>query len=105
MILKQLQYALDAMKGKLTARPLDDADRCILCGWANVNGAKDGNCGRTVASETECIKYEIPVSYVGKHLWFSEILQYIKQIEHEKSEAGRAFEFLREKVCHANPGH
>lgn len=71
-IREQLLYAFECM-----TRSIPTQDRCMLCGWTRIDGAKDGDCGRTISSESECEKYKVPLSLVGKHLWFSELLHSI----------------------------
>ncbi len=70
---ERIQHAIDSMKGKLTERPMPNADRCILCGWARVDTERGGSCGRDKNSQ---------------HLWFTDVL---KTIHAERDEARGKF--------------
>ena len=73
-IRQRLTYALDMMKGRLTEKPFENTDRCVLCGWSRIDLNRSGTCGRTPGSETLLRKYGIEKQWDGQHLWFSEVV-------------------------------
>lgn len=67
-VVNRLHHAIDSMKGKLTERPMPDADRCILCGWVRIDTERGGSCGRD--------KH-------GQHLWFTQVAQALTKARQE----------------------